>query len=46
MAAKVNWGWVNEWKKDENPFGRKEDFQSMWIPFRLPEIVRKGDEIL
>ena len=36
-------GWrlpnVEEWKKDVNPLGRKEEFKSIWIPYGLPEIV-------
>jgi 3-keto-5-aminohexanoate cleavage enzyme len=36
---KVNWEYVNEWKKDVNPLGKKEDFKSITIPFGLPEIV-------
>ncbi len=37
--GKVNWDWVNEWKKDVNPLGVKEEFKAMWIPYGLPEIV-------
>jgi len=36
---KVNWEYVNEWKKDVNPLGRKEEFQCIWIPYGLPDIV-------
>jgi 3-keto-5-aminohexanoate cleavage enzyme len=39
MADKVNWEWVNEWKKDVNPLGGKQEFQCIWIPYGLPEIV-------
>lgn len=35
----VNWEWVNEWKKDPNPLGKKEDFKAIFIPYGLPEIV-------
>ena len=37
--GKVNWEWVNEWKKDPNPLGGHEEFQCIWIPYGLPEIV-------
>ncbi len=36
---KVNWDYVNEWKKDVNPLGRKEEFKAISIPFGLPEVV-------
>ena len=36
---KVNWDWVNEWKKDPNPLGMKEEFKCLWIPYGLPEVV-------
>ena len=36
---KVNWDWVNEWKKDVNPLGMKEEFKCLWIPYGLPEVV-------
>gem|GEM_PF-307807 len=39
MADKVNWEWVNEWKKSPNPLGRTEDFKVIWEPYGLPEIV-------
>jgi len=37
--GKVNWDYVEEWKKDPNPLGQKEEFQCIWIPYGLPEIV-------
>lgn len=38
--GKVNWDWVNAWKNDPNPLGQKpDDFQCIWIPYGLPEIV-------
>ncbi|MBI5058932.1 3-keto-5-aminohexanoate cleavage protein [candidate division KSB1 bacterium] len=37
---KVNWEWVNEWKKSPNPLGEIDtDFQCIWKPYGLPEIV-------
>jgi 3-keto-5-aminohexanoate cleavage enzyme len=40
MADKVNWDYVNEWKKEVNPLGEKnKEFQAIWIPYGLPEIV-------
>ena len=39
MADRVNWDWVNEWKKDVNPLGQKEEFKCLWIPYGLPEVV-------
>ncbi|MBI5601775.1 MAG: hypothetical protein HY879_00310 [Deltaproteobacteria bacterium] len=36
---KVNWEYVNEWKKEVNPLGRKEEFKAISIPFGLPEVV-------
>jgi len=37
--GKVNWDYVEAWKKDPNPLGQKEEFQCIWIPYGLPEIV-------
>jgi len=39
MADKVNWEWVNEWKKSPNPLGRTEDFKAVSLPYGFPEIV-------
>jgi 3-keto-5-aminohexanoate cleavage enzyme len=36
---KINWTFIEEWKKDVNPLGRKEDFKAIGIPFGLPEII-------
>jgi 3-keto-5-aminohexanoate cleavage enzyme len=36
---KVNWEYINEWKKDVNPLGKKEDFKMTVIPFGLPEVL-------
>ena len=37
--GKVNWDYVEAWKKDPNPLGQKEEFQCIWMPYGLPEIV-------
>lgn len=37
--GKVNWDYVEAWKKDPNPLGQKEEFKCIWIPYGLPEIV-------
>lgn len=37
--GKVNWDYVEAWKKDPNPLGQTEEFQCIWIPYGLPEIV-------
>jgi 3-keto-5-aminohexanoate cleavage enzyme len=37
---KVNWDYVNEWKKEINPLGEKSgDFKVITIPYGLPEII-------
>ncbi|MBI5601904.1 MAG: 3-keto-5-aminohexanoate cleavage protein [Deltaproteobacteria bacterium] len=36
---KVNWEYINEWKKDVNPLGKKEDFKAIGFSFGLPEII-------
>lgn len=36
---KVNWDYVNAWKKDPNPLGGNDEFQCIWIPYGLPEVV-------
>jgi 3-keto-5-aminohexanoate cleavage enzyme len=35
----VNWDYIEAWKKDQNPLGLKQDFQCVWIPYGLPEII-------
>lgn len=32
MTNKINWDYINKWKK-------KEEFKTIWIPYGLPEIV-------
>lgn len=35
----VNWDYIEAWKQDPNPLGLKQDFQCVWIPYGLPEII-------